>query len=297
MMKFLAIFGHLNIDVKIGVNSLPRPGEARGVTGLEEQFAGTAGNFAYVAHSLGLEFDLYSVVGKSSHSEYVKRFREIGISTEHVDIVPDKTGPICYIPSDGKEQIAYMFQGPMEGWEPSKYFQYGNYKHIDIGTGPVEEYKKILEREKNASVTFDPGQEIWYTYSPENARFMVEHSQMLIMNKKEFGYLKELTSMEESEIINKIKNVIITDGSNGATLMDHGSYSVIPAFKAHNIKDTVGAGDSFRAGLYTALYRGLDLKKSVMFANITAALAIENRISEFHMTFDGVYDMLSTINA
>ncbi len=296
-MKFLAIFGHLNIDVKIGVNSLPGPGEARGVTGLEEQFAGTAGNFAFVAHSLGLEFDLYSTVGKSSHSDYLKRFRELGISTEHVDIVPDKMGPICYIPSDGKEQIAYMFQGPMEDWHPSKDFKYRNYKHIDIGTGPVKEYKKIIENEKNASITFDPGQEIWYTYSPENARFMIENSQMLIMNKKEFGYLEELTGLEESEISRKIRNIIITDGPNGAILIEDGNSSIIHGIKASHVKDTVGAGDSFRAGLYTALYRGLNLKKSVMFANITAAMAIENRISEFHMTFDGVYDMLSTINA
>ncbi len=294
-MKFLAFFGHLNIDVSISVNSLPQPGEARGITDLKEQFAGTAGNFAYVAHSLGLEFDLYSVVGESSHASYIEQLRKLGIGIEHVDIVPDKMGPICYIPSDGKEQIAYMFQGPMEHWEPSKYFNHNDYRYINIGTGPVEQYIKIVKEEKIADITFDPGQEIWYTYSKENARYMVDHSRMLIMNKKEFEHLKEMINMDESEISKLVKHIVITDGSNGTILIENGDYFRIPGFRAEHINDTVGAGDSFRAGLYTALYKGMDIKNAIMFGNITAARAIENSISQFHLSFHDISSILSSV--
>ncbi|MCL4453094.1 carbohydrate kinase family protein [Ferroplasma sp.] len=294
-MKFLAYFGHLNIDVNIGVSSLPKPGEARGVTGLKEQFAGTAGNFAYVAHSLGLEFDLYSSVGGSTHVPYIEKFKELGISTEHVDIIPDAMGPICYIPSDGREQIAYMFQGPMNDWKPSVNFQYGTYKHINIGTGPVKEYIKIIEREKSADIIFDPGQEIWYTYSGETARYMVDHSHMLIMNRKEFEHLKEMTGLDEQDINRTVEDVIVTEGAEGAVLIQNGKSLRIPGYKAENINDTIGAGDSFRAGLYAALYRGVELKKAIKFGNITAAKAIENPISQFNLTYSAIYDVVSAI--
>jgi 6-phosphofructokinase 1/ribokinase len=292
-MKFLAFFGHLNIDVSISVNTLPKPGEAQGIRDLKEQFAGTAGNFAYVANSLGLEFDLYSVAGGSSHIQYIEQLKKLGIDIEHVNIIPDKMGPICYIPSDGREQMAYMFQGPMDDWEPSKYFSYNNYKYINIGTGPVKEYMKIVGEEKSANITFDPGQEIWYTYSKENAKYMVDHSHMIIMNKKEFDHLKEMIDMDDRDINRIVKRIVITDGANGAMLMENGSYLRIPGFPAEHVNDTVGAGDSFRAGLYTALYHGMDIKNSIMFGNITAARAIENNISQFHLAFQDVSNILS----
>ncbi len=294
-MKFLAFFGHLNIDMSISVNSLPKPGEAQGITNLKEEFAGTAGNFAYVANSLGLEFDLYSVVGESTHAQYLEQLKKFRISVEHVNVIHDKMGPICYIPSDGREQMAYMFQGPMDIWEPSKYFSYNNYKYLNIGTGPVKQYIKIVEKERIANITFDPGQEIWYTYSKENARYMVDHSQMIIMNKKEFGHLEEMIDIDDKGISRIVKNIVITEGANGAILMENGIYSRIPGFPSEHIKDTVGAGDSFRAGLYTALYHGMDIKSAIMFGNITASRAIENSISQFHLTFHDVSNILSRV--
>jgi 6-phosphofructokinase 1/ribokinase len=296
-MKFLAFFGHLNIDVTLSVPSLPSPGQATGVSAFKEKFAGTAGNFAYVANALGLKFDLYSAVGLLSHEKYLDNLKKVGISTSHVDIVQEENGPICYLPSDGKEQVAYMFQGPMNNWKASKNFEYGNYTFINIGTGPVKEYMKILGSENKAKVVFDPGQEIWYTYNKESANYMVNHSNMIIMNRKEFLHLLELLDTDMGSVYKTVNNIIITEGENGATLIENGESTPIPGIKPGHIADTIGAGDSFRAGLFTALSKGYTLKDSVKIGNITASKAIENNINEFNLNFQDILKIFNSIKS
>ena len=296
-MKFLAFFGHLNIDVTLSVPSLPSPGQATGVKALREKFAGTAGNFAYVANALGLKFDLYSAVGEISHEKYLANLKKVGINTEHVDIMKEENGPICYLPSDGREQIAYMFQGPMNNWEASKHFEYGNYTFLNIGTGPVKEYMKILDREKKAKVVFDPGQEIWYTYNKESAEYMVNHSNMIIMNRKEFYHLLELLNTDSAAVYKTVNNIIITEGEKGATLIENGESTLMPGIKPDRIADTIGAGDSFRAGLFAALSNGYTLKDSVSIGNITASKAIENNINEFNLNFQDILKLFKTIKS
>ncbi len=294
-MKFLAFFGHLNIDVTMSVSSLPAPGQARGVDMLKEKFAGTAGNFAYVANALGLKFDLYSAVGGISHNKYIENLKEIGINTGYIDIMEGEYGPTCYIPSDGNEQIAYMFQGPMNKWNASKNFEYGNYIYINIGTGPVKEYMKILDREDKAKMVFDPGQEIWYTYNSESAEYMIKHSSMIIMNRKEYYHLLELVNTDSDTLYKMVDNIIITEGKNGATLVETGQPTLIPGIKPDHIEDTIGAGDSFRAGLFTALSKGYTLKDSVLIGNITASKAIENNINQFSLNFGDILKIFNSI--
>jgi 6-phosphofructokinase 1/ribokinase len=294
-MKFLAFFGHLNIDVSISVSSLPAPGEARGVDALKEKYAGTAGNFAYVANSLGLDFDLYSAVGDLSHNKYIENFRELGIDTRHIEVGSGVMGPICYLPSDRKEQVAYMFQGPMNNWKASQNFEYGNYNYVNIGTGPVNEYIKIIDKENKAKIVFDPGQEIWYTYNSRTARYMVDHCHMIIMNRKEFRHLEELLDMNEEKIVEIVKNIIITEGKRGATLIENENSIFIPGLDSDQVIDTVGAGDSFRAGLYSALSRGFAMKKAVGVGNITASKAIEKNIQEFNLKFEDILKIFNSI--
>ena len=208
-MKFLAYFGHLNIDVSMSVSSLPTPGEARGVDVLREKFAGTAGNFAYVANSLGLDFDLYSIVGLTSHAKYLENLKEVGISIEHVDIDAGEIGPICYIPSDGKEQIAYMFQGPMNNWEASKKFEYENYLYLNIGTGPVKEYQRILSQENTNKIMKDYRLTVkkYYKYN------MKSRSSTGIMRKHAIRMRDQCLQhiLDDYEAIKKIKMDVINE--------------------------------------------------------------------------------------
>ncbi len=290
LMKPLAFFGHLNIDVQMSVKRLPQYGESVDVKALSENFAGTAGNFAFIANSLGLNFDLYSAISENTHSKFIKILKDRNINIDNIKIFNNDMGPICYLPSDGSEQIAYMYQGPIEKWEPSKYFEYDNYEYLHIGTGPVNEYIKIVNKNKKSKVVFDPGQEIWYMYNKENAMEMIDKSYMIIMNSNEFNYLLKLTDETREDLLKRVKYIIVTMGSEGTALYSNNCEKKFRSMHTDKIYDTIGAGDSFRAGFYSGMFNNYSIDDSIIMGNITASYAIRNKIIEFNMKYNELLD-------
>lgn len=282
--SFLAYFGHINIDVSIRVRSLPRVGSIN-AENVSENFGGTAGNFAIVSRKLGLDFDLYGAVSSKSHGNYLKYLSSIGVETDHLDISDESYGPVCYITSDGDNQVAYMFQGPMEDWAPVERFNgSSHYQWVHFSTGPPEAYAKIFDRIKESRVTFDPGQEIHFRYDGKTAMKFLERADMFVGNEAEFTKLMELTGESSEAIVSRVHTVIITGGRDGVTAYIDGKkseFSILPVEKVH---DTIGAGDSFRAGLYTGLWKGMSMKDSIVMGIIVSSVAIQNPITRFTMT-------------
>lgn len=285
MEKFLAFFGHINIDIKIRVKDVNKAG-SQSAENVEELFGGTAGNFAMVAAKIRVPFDLYSSVSSQTHRRYLDYLRSIGIDTSHIDIGDKTSGPVCYIITDGEGQRAFMHQGPIENWKASEGFSEQNYQFIDLGTGPANEYMKIAGSAERKKIVFDPGQELSYRYDDESTRFMVDHSGMSIVNSDEFKILKKRLERFGEAPENILENFIVTKGSEGSEIHKNNEIIKIRSLEVHKINDTVGAGDAFRAGLYFGIYNHYDLTDAVIFGTITAAEAIRKPIADFSMTAD-----------
>lgn len=285
MEKFLAFFGHINIDVKIRVKDVKIPG-SQSAENVEELFGGTAGNFAMVAAKIKVPFDLYSSVSSQTHVRYLEHLRSLGINTSGIEIKDQESGPVCYIITDGENQRAFMHQGPIENWKASDGFSSRNYRYINLGTGPTHEYMKIAGESERKKIVFDPGQELSYRYDHESTRFMVRHSDMAIVNSDEFQILKKRLEKFGESPENILENIIVTKGSEGSEIHRNNEIIKIRSLEVPEVHDTVGAGDAFRAGLYFGLYNHHDLLDSVIFGTITAAEAIRKPITEFSMTSD-----------
>ncbi len=281
-MKFLSFFGHLNIDIILSVSRLPLPGEAAEVKSISENFAGTAGNFALVLNKLGVNFDLYSGISGETHKEFLEFLRQRYISTNYIKIFNGEKGPICYLTTDGNEQIAYMYQGPVyTKWKPSEYFEDDNYEYIHFGTGPADEYIKIAERNKKSKIVFDPGQETWYMYDKNKAMKLIKKAHMIIINYNEFQYLLKMINLGETDLLNYVQYIVVTKGSSGAILYSHNGEEKFPAYNSSSINDTIGAGDSFRAGFYFGIYNHYSIQDSVRLGNLVASYAIQRPIKDF----------------
>ncbi len=70
------------------------------------------------------------------------------------------------------------------------------------------------------------------------------------------------------------KQLIITQGSEGASFLVGETFKQIPTYKVP-VTDTTGAGDTFNGALAVALMEGLELAEAIKFANGAAALSVQ----------------------
>lgn len=288
---FLAFFGHINIDVSIRVPTLPRVGSVN-ATGVTENFGGTAGNFSIIARKLGLDFDLYSSVSPKTHTEYLDYLKSLGQDVSHVDVVGESYGPVCYITSDGNDQVAYMYQGPMDFWNPAETFpENPGYRWVHFSTGLPLEYSRLFDRIKGSKVAFDPGQEIHYRYNREMSLKFIDRADVFIGNEAEFAKLQELSGKTADQILSLIGTVIITRGQKGVSVFSEGetyNYNIMPAKRVY---DTIGAGDSFRAGFYYGIWKDMGISDSVVMGIIASSRAIELPITQFDLDGKSLQDL------
>ncbi|MCL4334743.1 MAG: carbohydrate kinase family protein [Candidatus Thermoplasmatota archaeon] len=287
-MKFLAYFGHMNIDITIGVGRIVTEGTTMAST-IRRQFGGTLGNFSIIASKLGLNFHPYTVVSSRSHAAFINYLKSLGTDVSTIETVDTGEGPECYIISDRKEQAAYILQGPMDSWNPSPAILKDTYEYMHFSTGPPIPYMGIASSSRS-KITFDPSQEITYKYSPELVKAFTRKCNIIMGNRKEIGIILSIlgTSLEKRNTF----DVIMTEGATGATGYIGGRKYFVSSVKAEKIYDTVGAGDSFRAGFYTALYRNLSMVDAIISGNIVSSLAISQPITQFNHTWKEIYEMI-----
>lgn len=290
--NFLAFFGHLNIDVVMRVPSLPCRGSVN-IQHHEENYGGTAGNFAIIAASLGVPFHLYSAVSRNSHGTFLDFLKARNIDTEHISISGDY-GPICYSATDGKEQVYYIYQGPMDNaFSQNVLKKYSRYRWIHLGTGPQDDYINVAENTAGKKV-FDPGQEISYRYSRDDIMRMASASSLWILNEHELSVASEIVGLPQEEIIRMTPETIVTRGASGSTLYGHDGRTEIRSRKSDVVFDTIGAGDAYRAGFYLGIYRGLDTAHSCAVGSIVSGLAVKKPLREFKYTASEVFHIFES---
>jgi sugar/nucleoside kinase (ribokinase family) len=272
--KFLAYLGHINIDIIFRVPKLVSSGSVP-IQEERKVYGGTLGNFALIASRLGLDFDPYAAVSSETHSGYLDLLKSRGVNLEHVKVFDDTRGPFCYIASDRNDQVAFINQGPNLVWKPSlENSLIDDYRILHFTTGPRHEYLKIAKR-SNSDIVFDPSQEI-YLYSKSELKDFISLSDIVMCNEQEYELIREQIDPRDAPIIIK------TMGSRGVEILNHGSNVFVSARKVDGHYDTVGAGDAFRAGFYTAYLRYNDIPKAVKYGTIVASEAIRLPVVDFN---------------
>ena len=293
MKNFLALFGHVAIDVTMNVDFFPTKGSVA-INRLKESFGGTAGNLAMIGARLGFPFHLFSAISGKSHDKYIKFLNEIGADTSHLFIDQEDLGPIGYAASNGEDQIYYFYQGPMnKPLEGRISLDPKGYQYVHFGTGLPSDYISISRKCAGSKIVFDPGQEINYRYDNETLCKMLEIASLTILNESESAKAEEIIGVEHGKLASHCRELIVTRGVKGSTYYHDGESQNFPAREVLNPYETIGAGDAFRAGMYLALWKNLCMEKAIELASIVSAEAISASFSDFGKTGDQMLKLLS----
>jgi sugar/nucleoside kinase (ribokinase family) len=95
-------------------------------------------------------------------------------------------------------------------------------------------------------------------------------------------------------IENKLKNLIITEGSKGSHIFSKEKYYKIDAFSPKKLIDATGAGDSYVAGFIKSLELYNDPKNQGNFAAMVATISLE-KSGSFDLATEDVVNRLNEI--
>ncbi|MFX0041637.1 MAG: carbohydrate kinase family protein [Candidatus Hodarchaeota archaeon] len=250
-------------------------------------FGGTAGNIAYnlgllsiakvsILGSVGTDFE---TLGYKNH---IKKFTNIELK---VDVYDNLFTAACYIVNDIKSNQMIIFHGGAldrckdidlrEKISNPEEFVYAI--NSTQGVEAMTNFAVQLYDLKIPSI-FDPGQ-VTPLFQKENLIDILKRSDILIGNNHEIKQIKERSGLAEESLLEHVKAIIITRGSEGSDLIYRDKKRIykinIPIATPMKIKDTTGAGDGYRAGILTGMVLNMTLLDSCRLGAIIGSFVIE----------------------
>ena len=165
------------------------------------------------------------------------------------------------------DQITYFEWGAGEAFARS---ESPKREFIHMATGDAAYNIGVAKNAGFASL--DPGQDVKY-YTKEQLEELFANIDLLICNNFELDIMADTTGMTHQDIIAAVPSAVITEGKAGSTLY-RGSVEKIPAVTVE-AADPTGAGDAYRAGLFTAWKKGFDLADACRVGAVVSSFAVE----------------------
>jgi ribokinase len=250
---------------------------------LKHDIGGSAHNAAANLAMLGTRTYILGSVGKGDYGEEaLKNLRVHGVNTKYVTLKEGSTGLSLVFLVNGEKTVltsrgANEFLGE-EDLNPAIF------EDIDtlILTSLVSPAnmllmkKAIIEAKKRGiSIIMNPSMSM-ITHRPQELKYAMENSQVIIMNGKESCMITGEKDVESA--IKALKNygaetVIATLDVKGSLVAENDRIFHVPSYKV-KVVDTTGGGDSYTAGFVHAKSKGYSTEEAVKFAAAVAALNI-----------------------
>lgn len=274
-MKKIMVIGSISTDFNVQTDRRPKVGETVKGQRFSTSFGGKGANQAVAAARLGANVHMVGTVGSDEFGHLlIDNLEANGISTTLVEqvnnvesgsahiILADNDNSIIYIPGANNEFKEERLDKLKDEMKTAEYVIIQNEIPMPIISGLIE-----ICDELSVKIIYNPAP------AEEMDLDLIDKVTYFTPNENEFSLLfPELTLKEGLKTYpNKL---IITLGDEGVAYSNGEEIIQIPSYKV-KVKDTTGAGDTFNGALVYALSVDADLKKSIQFANLVAAISIQ----------------------
>ncbi|WP_410509204.1 carbohydrate kinase family protein [Methanosarcina hadiensis] len=272
MDRIISVVGHTALDYIVNVENIAGKNESSPVIDYEEYPGGGAANIAVAIAKLGGKSQLISPVGTDfSSSGYEKLLQEAGVDLSRLYNIEDRKISKAFIFTDREDnQTTYFYWGASSRFEELEP-QPADFVHL--ATADCVYNAKIAQI--SGFVSFDPGQDL-VTYSKENLRTILAHTDILFANRHEIRRVSEMTGMSFSELRSMIDIIVVTYDAEGSRIYRGSEEWTIPVVSVKAV-DPTGAGDAYRAGFLLAYTRGYSLPVCGKIGSTVASFAVQTR--------------------
>lgn len=251
---------------------------------------GNGTNSALVLASIGAPVALCSAVGNDDAGCYLQRLlKKAGVDKTALVCHPEKATSSTTTVTDGTlNRRAFHHHGSSGSFGPKSLSQEllaQTQTLLITGYPLLSQWRPrgvayLLQQIKNRPITtaLDIGPAIGKPVTLQEIRPFLSGIDYVICNQHELMVCtgeEKLTPGIQKLLAAGASTVIAKQGAQGAAFQrsDDTSITHVPGFSTET-QLTIGAGDSFNAGLLFALDQGLELKPAVYFANALASLVV-----------------------
>lgn len=283
-MEKILVIGSTNMDIIAMVDHLPVPGETVGNADLARAHGGKGANQAVAAARAGGKVTFITCIGEDDDGKKMHdSFREDGINTEQVSIIPEvPTGTaLIFVDRNGENCIAVA---------PGANNCLSN-AIIDQAESLIKDTDLVLLQ---LEIPYETIQHICKLASRHQKRIILNPAPARELDEDVLGSLEYLVLNEtEAEIIAGQKvtddnmeavcraikdmgpeHIILTLGSRGSYVFDKKVQQYVESFTVKAV-DSTAAGDTFcGAFAVSILTRDQDIITAVRFANAAGALSV-----------------------
>jgi len=266
-MAEIYVFGTLAADVIVRVRSMPPGGSHVNGEYLGWRPGGSSANIACALSSAGHTVRLVGPVGTDELGEaLLKAAHAHGVRTEHTIPVPAAPRTLIFLDDSGERTILAL-AGPG---------RLTFYSLPDLPGLPeadavwVESYatfpREIAVAASGAMLAVPPPDD------PE----LSGPADLLVGSKSQFPAAWRQAPLQAARAAmgERLRLVVVTDGSHGAVAYSDGTPCTVPAQPAQQV-DATGAGDAFAAGLLHGRLEGWELLAAMELGTAWAAAAVE----------------------
>lgn len=282
----VSVIGSFVVGISVRLPRMPYPGETLSSDLLDLGPGGKGSNVAVAARRLGADVVLVERVGDDLFAQFAyDLYRTEGIDVQHVfRTTGEQTGVgLVYLQPDGENTIG-LFKGANQKLTAADVYK----AEAALARSQVLTVQLEVEDETVlAGLTIARRRKLTSILNPAPARSIsseiLELVDILTPNVGEACLLlgepirtdpsvDEVATLAKRLVAQGPKQAIITMGSKGAVLVSRERDTVHMQAMPVVPVDTVGAGDSFNAGLAVALAEGVSLELAMRRAAVSGAL-------------------------
>jgi ribokinase len=270
----IALVGSINLDVVVGVERHPVPGETVVGGDRQELPGGKGANQAVAAARLGATV---AFVGRVGDDDAGRRLRDglaaEGVDVTHVRVDPDAPTGMALIAVDGAGENTIVVSSGANARVSAADVEAA--RDVLAGAGVTLVQHEVPEDAVAAAIAGAGGTVV---LNPAPARPIVAPVDVLVPNRGELETLvgRAGDPIELARSVDAARAVVVTLGNEGAAVIEGSRVERIPAPRVDAV-DTTGAGDAFCGALAQALDAGAELIQAARWAVRAAAASVTKR--------------------
>jgi len=272
----VAVLGSINLDVVIGVDAFPRPGETLMSNTVVQTLGGKGANQAIAAARLGANTAMIGAVGDDDAGRWLTGLlKDNQVGADTIEVMSIGSGMAHVIVDAGGQNMILVQGGANAAVTPEMASAHTPDARVCLAQleTPVPAIEAFfrLGKERGATTILNTAPAM------PGAETLFPLADIVILNETELStYARaddDLVSQARALISRPGQTLIVTLGEAGALAVTAAKDFAVAAHRVTAV-DTTGAGDTFCGALAASLASGSALPDAIARANAAAALSV-----------------------